>query len=185
LVSNNNDNDQRQSMPQLSNNSPQLVRGHNDAFIGAAGPSRGNTRPTTPFNPSFSMPGTPPELFLVTRDTPNISQDLWQNFQPDQLFPADSNIAFPSFSPHHQSTALVDPQLHQHSSSAQPPQTMAPADATLLQHHQNDPNVWANQLGSMNNNNAGPAGSVNDDTWSNSSKGNGPIVPTTLNVEDW
>jgi hypothetical protein len=26
---------------------------------------------------------------------------------------------------------------------------------------------------------------ANDDTWSNSSRGPGPIVPTTLNVEDW
>lgn len=24
-----------------------------------------------------------------------------------------------------------------------------------------------------------------EDTWSNSSRGQGPIVPTTLNVEDW
>lgn len=86
--------------------SPNAQRTQQDAF--GAGTSRGNTRPTTPFNPSFSVPATPPDLFLVTRDSPNISQSLWENFQPDQLFPDGTNI-FPDLtSP---PTNSVDPQL--------------------------------------------------------------------------
>jgi hypothetical protein len=93
-------------LPQLATNSPQMTRQpHGEVFMGASA-SRGNTRPTTPFQP-FSMPGTPPELFLVTRDTPNISSDVWHNFAPDQLFPADSNIAFPGFT----GAGQIDPQL--------------------------------------------------------------------------
>ena len=58
------------------------IRQNSDAFMGA---SRSGTRQTTPFN-TYSYPGTPPDLFLHTRNSPNISQDLWQNYQPDQLF---------------------------------------------------------------------------------------------------
>jgi hypothetical protein len=181
-------NDHPNGMPQMTANSPQMLRQHSDAFLSASA-SRGNTRPPTPFNPSFSVPGTPPELFLVTRDTPNLSQDLWQNFQPDQLFPADSNIAFPSFSQgNHQQSSLVDPQLQQ---GMQAPQqsmdtsnaTMNPQQAVSLPHHPSDPNAWA-QINAMNTS-GGEAPPGNDETWSNSSKSNGPIVPTTLNVEDW
>lgn len=67
--------------------------------------SRVNTRPTSPF-----YPGTPQELFLVTRNSPTFSQDLWNNFQPDQLFPADTQLHFSSMSPQSQ-TAYLDPQL--------------------------------------------------------------------------
>ncbi|KAI5293296.1 Transcriptional activator of fatty acid utilization, partial [Ascosphaera acerosa] len=47
------------------------------------------TRPTTPFTQPFvfSIPNTPPDFFLVTRNSPNLSQSMWENFQPDQLFP--------------------------------------------------------------------------------------------------
>lgn len=61
-----------------------------DAFFGAPAPGEHGvtTRPTTPFNPySFSIPNTPPHLFLVTRNSPNLDQAMWENFQPDQLFP--------------------------------------------------------------------------------------------------
>lgn len=51
------------------------------------GQSRSGTQPGTPFNPSYSIPGSPPDLYLVTRDEPNLADSLWQNFQPDQLFP--------------------------------------------------------------------------------------------------
>jgi len=44
--------------------------------------------------------------------------------------------------------------------------------------HTNDPNAWAGIDGMAQQHVS------SDDTWSNSSKG-GPIVPTTLNVEDW
>ncbi|KXJ85835.1 cutinase transcription factor 1 alpha [Microdochium bolleyi] len=62
-----------------------------DAFMGGTN-SRPHTRPATPFNPSFSVPATPPDLYLVTRNSPNLSQSTWENFQPDQLFPESSHI---------------------------------------------------------------------------------------------
>jgi hypothetical protein len=176
---------QSNGMPQMSAGSPHMARQSSDAFMGGA-PSRGNTRPTTPFNPTFSYPGTPPELFLVTRNSPNISHDLWQNFQPDQLFPAD---VFTHVSPVQQH-ALVDPQL----SRQQPMMTPGTPNMQQGNHMQGqqhmqpngmsvgmngDTNAWA-QVESMNNQQG-----QNEETWSNSSRGNGPIVPTTLNVEDW
>jgi hypothetical protein len=172
---------QTNGIPQLSANSPQLNRGqHNDAFVS----SRGNTRPTTPFNPSMSFPSTPPELFLVTRNSPNIStSDLWHNFQPDQLFPAETNLnmPFPSVSPIQQHT-LVDPQLSSGSSMMHGPGTPVSIQNGMLQstmaQHSTDPNTWSQVEMPQH-----PVGS--DDTWSNSSKGHGPIVPATLNVEDW
>src|SRR5690606_17844561 len=63
--------------------SPNAGRQNTDAFMGGTA-SRPHTRPTTPFNPSFSVPGTPPDLYLVTRNSPNLSQAIWENFQPDQ-----------------------------------------------------------------------------------------------------
>jgi hypothetical protein len=173
-------------VPQMSANSPQMNRQSiAEGFIGGV-PSRGNTRPTTPFNPTISYPGTPPELFLVTRNSPNISSsDLWHNFQPDQLFPAETNLNMPfaSVSPIQQHT-LVDPQL----SAGTPGSHMMhnPGTPVSLQNgmlpalppHSNDHNGWS-QMDGLNH----PVAS--DDTWSNSSKSQGPIVPTTLNVEDW
>jgi len=193
---------QQQQLPQMTAASPQLPRQNSDAFMGGP-PSRSQTRPTTPFNPSYSYPGTPPELFLVTRNSPNISQDLWQNFQPDQLFPADPSITFPQISPtnHHN---LVDPSLQQQQQQQQqqnPGMHPLPTPPNMGQHHmqgqqhmtngmggmnmhQNDANGWAAHMEAMNS--AGSTGAgPNEETWSNSSRGNGPIVPTTLNVEDW
>jgi len=178
----------QQQMPQMTASSPQMNRQNQDAFMG---PSRSGTRPTTPFNPSYSYPGTPPELFLVTRNSPNISQELWQNFQPDQLFPADTQVTFPQVSPvqHH---SLVDPALsrpqnvvmHSHNGNMpgqpmnpQMPQTTMPMPGF----DQNDSQAWAQQIDMMTQNQQGVA----DDAWSNSSHGRNPIVPTTLNVEDW
>ncbi|KAK8243236.1 fungal-specific transcription factor domain-containing protein [Phyllosticta capitalensis] len=178
-------------VPNLTSASPDMTRQNRDAFMG---PSRSGTRPGSPFNPSFSYPGTPPELFLVTRDTPGLSQDIWQNFQPDQLFPADTNLSFQNISPTQQQP-LVDPQLgrqmavhnqttpgmQQHS----PPQVV-PSQSTLATSAampmapsmpSNDP--WA-QIDLVNQ----PAQAANEETWSNSSTGQ-PIAPTTLNVEDW
>jgi hypothetical protein len=184
----------QQQMPHMTASSPQLTRQNHDAFMG---PSRSGTRPTTPFNPSYSYPGTPPELFLVTRNSPNISQELWQNFQPDQLFPADTQVNFPQISPvQHQS--LVDPALsrpqsmpmhngsmqgqashQQMSGQQQMPQTTIPMSGF----DQTDPQAWAQQMDMMHQNQQGAA---TDDAWSSSSNGRpNPIVPTTLNVEDW
>lgn len=178
---------QQQQMPQMSTGSPQMSRQNHDAFMG---PSRSGTRPTTPFNPSYSYPGTPPDLFLVTRDTPNISQEVWQNFQPDQLFPADTQVNFPL-----QNQGLVDPALSQpqnmpmHQQPQMPggQQHMANPQATMgmsgaFDH--NNPQAWAQQMEMMSQNQQQHG--AQDDAWSSSSGGrHNPIVPMSLNVDDW
>ena len=179
---------QQHSMPQMTTGSPQMNRQNHDAFMG---PSRSGTRPTTPFNPSYSYPGTPPDLFLITRDTPNISQEVWQNFQPDQLFPADTQVNFPQMSPvpNH---SLVDPALsqpqnlpmHQHNNgTVQPPQQM-PAMGMSSGFDHNNPQAWAQQMEMMSQNQQQHG--AQDDAWSSSSGGrHNPIVPMSLNVDDW
>ncbi|KAK8159679.1 fungal-specific transcription factor domain-containing protein [Phyllosticta citrichinensis] len=178
-------------VPNLASASPDMTRQNRDAFLG---PSRSGTRPGSPFNPSFSYPGTPPELFLVTRDTPGLSQDIWQNFQPDQLFPADTNFSFQNISPTQQQP-LVDPTLgrqmavHNQTTSGmhqQSPPHVVPSQATMATSAamptapSMPPNdSWA-QIDIVNQ----PAQAPNEETWSNSSTGQ-PIAPTTLNVEDW
>ncbi|KAF2198670.1 hypothetical protein GQ43DRAFT_443127 [Delitschia confertaspora ATCC 74209] len=184
---------QQQPMPNITAASPHLPRQNSDAFMG---PSRSGTRPTTPFNPSYSYPGTPPDLFLVTRNSPNISQELWQNFQPDQLFPADTDVTFPAFSPVQQHN-LVDPALsrpqamamHPHNGNMQPQaggqQPMQQGAPMQMQpgFDQNDPTAWSQQVDMMQQNQQATA---TEDTWSTSSNGGrNPIVPTALNVEDW
>lgn len=182
---------QQQPMPQMSSGSPQMNRQNHDAFMG---PSRSGTRPTTPFNPSYSYPGTPPDLFLVTRDTPNISQEVWQNFQPDHLFPADTQINFPVSAHSLVDPALSQPQnmpMHQQSNGGLQPQqqgaqTQSPQGAMGMSgaYDQSNPQAWAQQMEMMSQSQQqqGPQ----DDTWSNSSGGrHNPIVPMSLNVDDW
>lgn len=184
---------QPQHLPQMSAGSPQMSRQNHDAFMG---PSRSGTRPTTPFNPSYSYPGTPPDLFLVTRDTPNISQEVWQNFQPDQLFPADTQVNFPQISPmqHH---SLVDPALSQPPNMAMHPQgqPQMPGGQPQMANPQtnmgmsatfdhNNPQAWAQQVEMMAQNQQQHG--AQDDNWSNSSGSrHNPIVPMSLNVDDW
>ena len=207
---------QQQSVPQVASASPSVSRPNGDAFMGQAGQnpsSRSNTRPTTPFNPNYTIPGTPPDLFLITRNSPNLSQDLWQNFQPDQLFPADTSVSIPNISPIQQHS-LVDPQLSQQpqpmtqpmqqpgmqgrqqptptqTQGQQPPPPPyqsgpSPVNGMGMPPHtgftpQAETSGWPNPMDMPHQ-----QGQGNEDTWSNSSKGGqGPIVPTTLNVEDW
>ncbi|KAL1598830.1 Cutinase transcription factor 1 alpha [Paraconiothyrium brasiliense] len=178
-------------MPQITHGSPQMSRQNNDAFMG---PSRSGTRPTTPFNPSYSYPGTPPDLFLVTRQSPNISQELWQNFQPDQLFPAESNLSIQQQSPS-QNHSLVDPALsrpqtmamhpanNEANQQSMPPQQQVQAGVSMAGFDHNNPQAWHQQMDMMQQNQQNASA---DDNWSNSSNGRqNPIVPTTLNVEDW
>jgi hypothetical protein len=132
------------------------------------------TRPTTPFNPSLSVPATPPELYLVTAPDTHFSQSTWENFQPHQLFPDDSGLSYPQQQQQQQqqnnngnnnTTAPLDPQLQQ---QQQQQQQQLPIGMQW--------NPAAEfELPDM--------GSSPDDTWSNSSTGG--IAPTTLNVEDW
>jgi len=118
-------------------------------------PSRGGTRANSPFA-GYSIPATPPDLFLVTRNSPPISQSLWENFQPDQLFPDGTNtMPFSSPPPN----TAVDPQLQmpqQYMQQGWPQGMIMPADLDTQE----------------------------SDGWSTSSRGNAP-VPMTLNVEDW
>lgn len=178
-------------MPQITHGSPQMSRQNNDAFMG---PSRSGTRPTTPFNPSYSYPGTPPDLFLITRQSPNISQELWQNFQPDQLFPAESNLSIQQQSPA-QNHSLVDPALSRpqamamHPANSDPNQQSMPSQqqmqggASMPGFDHNNSQAWHQQMDTMQQNQQNASA---DDTWSNSSNGRqNPMVPTTLNVEDW
>ncbi|EXJ90376.1 hypothetical protein A1O1_03477 [Capronia coronata CBS 617.96] len=138
-------------------------------------PSRAPTRANSPFN-GYSIPATPPDLFLVTRDSPNISQQLWENFQPDQLFPDGTigdaaNFASPIMN------HAVDPQLQMQTpgmgGGQQMPQQMDMSG---------QPQAWPSGLqGVMGSGLEMP----DSDGWSTSSIGNAPVAPTTLNVEDW
>lgn len=176
---------QQTSVPMTSMAAPpnsENVRPSNDAFMGS---SRSNTRPPTPFNPSYPLPATPPDLYLVTRESPHISQNLWENFQPDQLFPESTNVTMPQFPPQQN----LDPQLHmpQMQSSAM----LQPA----LQGQQQMPSrsmhdvTGMSQMPNMQQQNPGWQGQFPgdspEDNWSNSSRGQGSIAPTALNVEDW
>ncbi len=178
-----------------------------DTFMGGT-TSRPHTRPPTPFNPSFSVPATPPDLYLVTRNSPNLSQSVWENFQPDQLFP--ENMTIPQFSPpqaHHNLDPNLMQQMHNPNmqqmpnpgQSAQLPQRMrahqggqmggSPLQGGMLQpgmggpyqQQQTSQNMWQGfeQAGMPVGDGHSPS-----DSWSNASA-QGPAVPTTLNVEDW
>ncbi|KAI1763763.1 fungal-specific transcription factor domain-containing protein [Hypoxylon sp. FL1150] len=174
-----------------------------DTFMGGTN-SRPHTRPATPFNPSFSVPTTPPDLYLVTRTSPNLSQSLWENFQPDQLFPESSQIPLPQMSPS-QNQQSLDPNLvspMQPGMSPQSPRQAAPflprmpskSTCTSPQQANNflQPGLGGFQT-QTNNNSLWPGDDVNtgmpdgqspSDSWSTGSA-QGQPVPATLNVEDW
>jgi hypothetical protein len=167
--------------------------------------SRVGTRPNSPFN-AYSIPASPPDLFLVTRNSPPISQTLWDNFRPDQLFPEGDSGTMHFSPPPPNGSNPVDPQLHM---PPQPQQSMhAPhlQQFQQLQHHRDGSDMggmsgpglgvpgmgmggmqpgWPGMDASGGLVDAGYSGSQQDDQWSNSSRGNAPIVPTALNVEDW
>lgn len=203
--------------PSQSQRTPQ------ESFLGPGAVTDG-PRSNSPINSSFPVPQTPPDLFLVTRNSPSISQSLWENFQPDQLFPDGTNMSFAGFSP--TSPNAVDPQLQMaqlnsgmapqpmgmpgqphpsHPQQHQQPQQQLPSRGSRGSH--DSPNLMHNvpgmggispqqhlQPGMPMPNQQGWAvppfdsgvpmdTSSQDDNWSNSSRG--PVVPPTLNVEDW
>lgn len=156
------------------------MRQQNDAFMGS---SRNNTRPPTPFNPAYPNIATPPDLYLVTRESPSIPQNLWENFQPDQLFPESTNIAMPYTNQQNLDPQLQMPQM-QSPGMLQPPtmqgqqQIPSPSLANIspmsqMAGMQQQTPSWHGQV----------PGDSPEDNWSNSSRG--PIAPPNLNVEDW
>ncbi|KAE8552982.1 hypothetical protein EYB25_004361 [Talaromyces marneffei] len=193
------------SMGTLPHMSPNLLKGQDGTQ------HTGTSRANTPLNPSFSLPATPPDLFLVTRTSPNLSPTLWENFQPDQLFPDGSNF-FPS------QTNMIDPQIqttntmagqgnimmNQQQQQQMPPRTLPgaqgspplvsagihPGIGNLPNAPPRPPQAMFGMEGMQNwaGHDAPLAGNMDstsqDDNWSNSSRGN-PTAPTTLNVEDW
>lgn len=182
------------------------IRQQNDTFMGLA--SRTNTRPPTPFNPSYSIPATPPDLFLVTRNSPPISQNMWENFQPDQLFPESTgNMMLAQLSASNIDPQLTGtmPQMEQQTGQPQQSSLMPPNSAgqmpqrPIRSHGVGSPiggsmplkpespslssvpstaQAWHSQFDSME-----MPGSSQEDSRGNAPKG--PSVPTTLNVEDW
>ncbi len=181
-------------------------RGNGDAFMGGSA-SRPQTRPATPFNPSFSVPATPPDLYLVTRNSPNLSQAVWENFQPDQLFPESAHVPlFQQFSPQ-QAHQSLDPHmmahLQQQSQNMQgmdggggqqgafgqplPPKRAGMGGSPLQQSAMLQPGGFPGQQGNtMWHGFDAPMGDGQSpsDSWSTSSA-QGQPVPTALNVEDW
>ncbi|RPB03737.1 hypothetical protein L873DRAFT_1826013 [Choiromyces venosus 120613-1] len=185
----NNNNNSTAGMSAPGSTTPHLRQG-TDIFMG--GQSQGGTRPPTPFQqPNMSIPATPPDLYLVTRSSPPISQSLWENFQPGQLFPDDSGISYLS-PPNHNSNPALDPQLAnpsmplpQHSMN-QHMQSQMQGTSPIMSGIQNtgmpQQHTWSGPF-DIDPNGAIGSGSSPEDTWSNSSADK--IVPTTLNVEDW
>ncbi|KAI2469932.1 fungal-specific transcription factor domain-containing protein [Annulohypoxylon bovei var. microspora] len=193
-------NESAQNQPHMGPpiNSPNARSG--DTFMGGTS-SRPHTRPATPFNPSFSLPTTPPDLYLVTRNSPNISQALWENFQPDQLFPESSQIPLPQMSPP-QNQQSLDPSLVNPIQAGMSPQS--PGQTSQFQPRMPNKTTNASPQQANNflqpgiggfqpqNNNLWPGSEVNTtlpdgqspDSWSTGSA-QGQPVPATLNVEDW
>ncbi|KAM5370533.1 hypothetical protein ACJZ2D_008466 [Fusarium nematophilum] len=166
--------------------SPNARQSAADTFMGGTN-SRPQTRPATPFNPSFSVPPTPPDLYLVTRNSPNLSQSLWENFQPDQLFPDSASMpAFPNLSPtqthaglDHNAMGTMPPGNGQGGMHSQPPgQFQQRGNGMLPQGFQGHTNMWQPNI------DANLPEGQSPDSWSTAS-GQGQAVPTTLNVEDW
>lgn len=154
-----------------------------DPFTGGTN-SQPQTRPATPFNPSFSAPPTPPDLYLITRNSPNLSQFIWENFQPDQLFPeGSSSMLLPL-----QANQTLDPIPIPHTGGVSPEQMQAPGQRPQRQPQMSGSPVQANllqpglwrpgfsaEMPDMQSNSP-------SDSWNNSST---YVVPTTLDVEEW
>ncbi|KAK4083186.1 transcriptional regulator family: Fungal Specific TF [Purpureocillium lilacinum] len=180
------------TMHQPSAASPNTRPSGADTFMGGTS-SRPQTRPATPFNPSFSVPATPPDLYLVTRNSPNLSQSIWENFQPDQLFPESSSMPpVPNLSPTqtHQSLdqslmAQMTPSSMTHSTHGQQGTQFQPRGShgqgngmVGMQGFQGQSGMW------QSNFDGGVHDGQSPDSWSTGSV-QGQPAPTTLNVEDW
>ncbi|KAK5657694.1 hypothetical protein OQA88_2766 [Cercophora sp. LCS_1] len=193
-------------MPPPNMTSPNARANGGDTFMGGTA-SRPQTRPATPFNPSFSVPATPPDLYLVTRNSPNLSQAIWENFQPDQLFP--ENSALPVYVSPSQAHQSLDPammaQMQSHNlqgdaSGGRFGQALPPKQGTAGSPLQNHSGLLQTGIGFQGQGQPG-AGGANiwgtgpfdtpmvdgqspSDSWSSSSA-QGQPVPSTLNVDEW
>lgn len=194
--------------------SPNTHRGPHDPMAGI-GNSRANTRPTTPFNGQFSLPATPPDFFLVTRTSPNLSPSLWENFQPDQLFP-DGTTFFPELTSPQPPPASADPNLQMSSqmpgmtprppmmngqavhgrsmsmSQSSPPVMPGIPGAMGMQPHppqmymEGQQQPWPPMQGIDGTMSGAAMDAASQDNDNwSSSSRSGPTAPTTLNVEDW
>lgn len=164
----------------------------NEGFASDA--RHGSTRPVTPFKNPYPVSTTPPNFYLVTRNSPEFSQSLWENFQPDQLFPEDTTMSMPAFYDTLDLERLM-PQMQKPSLQHQgvndqqvlPPMRVLQDEQENI-HEMQDPVGMAQiqrmrqQISSPNwpGQIAGEAERSNED-WANP----GPAIPTTLNVEDW
>lgn len=148
----------------------------------------------TPFRTSYPLSSTPPNFYLVTRNSPEFSQSLWENFQPDQLFPENTPTLMPAFhdtfdlenlmpqaqKPSMQHQGMNDQQVlpsmkvlqdeQENMNEMQDPVGMA--QIQRMRQQISSPN-WPGQI-------AGEAERSNE-YWADA----GPAIPTTLNVEDW
>lgn len=146
------------------------------------------------FRTPYPVSTTPPNFCLVTRDSQEFSQSLWENFQPDQLFPENTPTLMPAShdtldlerllpqtqKPGMQHQGLNDQQVlpsmrvlqdeQENINDMQDPVGMA--QIQRMQQQISSPN-WPGQL-------AGEA-EKSDEYWANF----GPAIPTTLNVDDW
>ncbi|KAK6441496.1 Transcriptional activator of fatty acid utilization [Oleoguttula sp. CCFEE 5521] len=176
-----------------SHSQPHHPKRHPSKLMTLSWASLSNTRPITPFNGFY--PGTRPDLFLHTRNSPKLSEDLWQNYQPDQLFPPEANGMFPLLSPQ----GILDPALrsvsqHVAPQMQQPPQHSQPLPSQQQQQqpppmtqmtYPNDPNALAY---TPNISSAGAGRGMESDHGTNASSGNGfggNVAPTKLNIGDW
>ncbi|PFH55331.1 hypothetical protein XA68_18567 [Ophiocordyceps unilateralis] len=162
-----------------------------DAFMGGTA-SRPQTRPASPFYPSLSLPATTPDLYLVTRNSPNLSHSLWENFQPDQLFPESSSLpVIPRLSPTQAHDNLdQDVMARLTPSNMAPPLQGEPATSFPARGQdqgnglinvpgfQAQPAIWHSNV------DLGLHDGQSPDSWSTGSA-QGQSAPTTLNVEDW
>jgi hypothetical protein len=161
------------------------------------------------------VPATPPDLYLVTRNSPNLSQAIWENFQPDQLFPESAHVPlFQQLSP---AQTHVNPDPHM--MAAQMQNQNMPGQQPMdgggggpnsfggqgmpkrgLAGSPMQPNAMlqpgmagggfqgqGQQGGNMWHGFEPPMvdGQSPSDSWSTSSVHGQPPVPATLNVEDW
>lgn len=173
---------------------PAMMRSQqaNESFRGDT--RHGSTRPATPFGASYPVTATPPDFYLVTRNSPELSQSLWENFQPDQLFPENTAMSMPAFHDtvdlERQMPQMQEPSMQQQGMNGQ---QVLPSMRVLQDEqestHETQDLVGMAQMHRMRQQNSSPGwpgqiageGENSNENWASP----GPVIPTTLNVEDW